>query len=335
MSKLPEISIIIPVYNVERYIADCLNSVIKNSEHFEEGDIEIILVNDGSSDKSGEIAAYFSRKFNFINLYSQENQGLSAARNTGLTKAQGKYIFFLDSDDTIADDALFVLYTFAEKNECDVCQCGMLYSFGDSRDYVAADTNGFDKPCVLSSIEAMSFFIDNEKIKSFACGKLYKSTLIKNRPFLIGRFFEDIYWQPMVIGACVRYGVINKPYYNYRQRSESITGTFSFRKLDLLTGYLVLLEYVKLNYPQLYHKTVRKYWTIKTSFDNSLKLYECKTDDLQRSRLDSINKESDFLFQTELSNDISYLLYTHLPHIFRIGIKIRNALIKTKRLIKR
>lgn len=335
MSDAPEISVVIPVYNVADYLEECLDSVLKCKEKFPEGAIEVILVNDGSSDNSPEIAKVFCEKNDCMTLYEQENQGLSAARNQGVSHADGKYIFFLDSDDTLDAKALQELYIYAEQHNCDICQCGMLYSFGDSRDYVSEDTTGFNAPTTITSSEAMELFIENVKIKSFACGKLYKASLIKNRPFLIGRYFEDLFWQPGVIGAGTRYGIINKPLYNYRQRADSITGSFSFRKLDLLTGYLTLIEYLRINFPHLIHQAVKKYWTIKRIFDMELSGFAEKPCELAQARLYVINENSQELFDYELKYDFSYNLYLRMPILFRMGQKLNNAWVKFKNLVIR
>lgn len=114
--KKPLVTIIIPVYNVEKYIAECLNSVIRQTY----SNIEVIIINDGSNDNSYEIIESYSKKYNNLKIIDQENKGQSVARNVGLTKAKGKYIYFLDSDDYIKDITIENLVSKMEENKLDL-----------------------------------------------------------------------------------------------------------------------------------------------------------------------------------------------------------------------
>src|SRR5690625_3677419 len=114
--KKPLVTIIIPVYNVEKYIAECLNSVIRQTY----SNIEVIIINDGSNDNSYEIIESYSKKYNNLKIIDQENKGQSVARNVGLTKAKGKYIYFLDSDDYIKDITIENLVSKMEENNLDL-----------------------------------------------------------------------------------------------------------------------------------------------------------------------------------------------------------------------
>ena len=110
------ISVIIPVYNVEKYLNACIESVLSQSFN----DYEIILVDDGSTDNSGALCDEFAAKYDSISVIHQENKGLGGARNTGIDAAKGSYILFLDSDDTIDPDCLKICYEKAEKHNCDM-----------------------------------------------------------------------------------------------------------------------------------------------------------------------------------------------------------------------
>lgn len=112
----PKVSVIIPVYNVEKYLADCLDSVVNQTLE----EVEIICVNDGSTDSSESILKQYSCAYNNITVIKQENQGLSCARNAGILHARGEYIYFLDSDDRITANAMEEMYNLAHKDELDV-----------------------------------------------------------------------------------------------------------------------------------------------------------------------------------------------------------------------
>lgn len=120
---LPKISIIVPVYNVENYVSKCIESIINQTYK----DVEIIIVNDGSTDKSGDICDYYSKKDARIILIHQENQGLSMARNNALDIASGDYIGFVDSDDWIAPDMYGTLYNNAIEHDADISMCNFYY----------------------------------------------------------------------------------------------------------------------------------------------------------------------------------------------------------------
>lgn len=326
----PLISIIIPIYNVEHYIQECLDSVIRNISYFKDDQVEVLLINDGSTDNSGVIARSYADKYDNFIFLEQSNAGLSEARNTGVHKANGQYIFFLDSDDQLIDTALYDLHTFAEHNKCDICQGGMLYYFGDSRDYLSDDTYGFFHSKILNQVEALKLLIENRKIKSFACGKLYKKELIKEKLFDSGRFFEDIFWQHRIVGACKIYGALNKPVYKYRQREDSITGSFSPKKIDLLDGYDEMISYIRANYPELYKLIIYKFWTIYVIFNRQLAKSNVTLNSTQRQRLQLIGNKYELIFPKVLKYDIHYRLYSDWRVGYSVLTKFENLYEKVK-----
>lgn len=314
-----KISVIIPVYNVENYIDECLQSVLKNMQLFEDGEVEVILINDGSTDQSEAICKNYANHNAYVNLYSQANAGLSAARNNAISKALGEYIFFLDSDDKLADSALRLLYDYAAENGCEITQCGMLYYFGDNRDYVAADVNKIDKPHIVERGTAMKLLIENDIIKNFACGKLYQACLIKNELFPIGKYFEDMYWQHNIINKCSSYGIIGEPLYIYRQRESSISGKFSLRRLDMLKGYECRLIFIQNNYPNLTELIVSKLWHFIVSLEEEISR-NCSTDEIEHAKkvVNVWKSKYTDLFRNNLSNEFDYKLYRISPRLFEL-----------------
>ena len=121
----PKVSIIVPIYNVEKYIHKCIDSIL--SQTFT--DFELILVDDGSPDKCGEICEQYALKDNRIKVVHKENGGLSDARNAGIDVASGKYIYFIDSDDWISPNSIISLLNFAEDNQCEIVQGGFYYAY--------------------------------------------------------------------------------------------------------------------------------------------------------------------------------------------------------------
>lgn len=179
------ISIIIPVYNVEKYLERCVNSVLKQSYN----DLEIILVDDGSTDNSGKICDRFKKKDDRIIVIHQRNQGLSAARNIGITKANGEYIAFVDSDDYILDDMYETLYKNLIKNDADISICKYQCVSENQKIDFSLDSNNI---IIMDKVKAMNELLLDKTITNHAWNKLYKKDIFNNTKFPIGKKFEDI-----------------------------------------------------------------------------------------------------------------------------------------------
>lgn len=251
---MPKVSIIIPVYNVAEYLKQCLDSIYSQVKD----NYEVILIDDGSSDNSGKICDEYAANDNRIIVIHKENGGLSDARNAGIKIATKEYIYFVDSDDWLAPNAISTLLDFAIENNCEVVQSGLYYAYND---YLLYD-NSRKSPFILNREQAMKELIKNDYIKNFAWGKLYKTEIVKKHLFVKGVYFEDSYWQHHIIHETSNYGVIPTPLYYYRQRNESISGTFSLKILDLLKGYERRLLFISMKYPQYTNLMAKKLWEI-------------------------------------------------------------------------
>lgn len=259
------ISVIIPVYNVAPYLAKCLDSVIKQTYT----DIEIIIIDDGSTDESGEICDYYTTLDNRIQVIHKDNAGLSSARNVGMDNAKGEWIFFIDSDDWLNINVLNNLYLFAISNECDIVQCNHYYAYDNYLLYRLA-TKKENKINVLDRKEAIRQLIINDRIKNFAWGKIYKTDLLRNLKFPEGKYFEDSFWQHLVFHRASKIGIINTPSYFYRQRKDSISGQPSTKINDLLEGYSQRLEFITVHYPELKHLMIKKCQDLSMTFYSSI-----------------------------------------------------------------
>lgn len=253
----PRISIVIPIYNVEPYLRQCIDSIGLLGQE----DIEIILVNDGSTDGGGKICEEYAAKWDNVKLINKSNGGLSDARNCGTEMAKGDYIYYLDSDDWLAPGAIETLYDFASKNDCEVVQGGFYYAFEDHLEYDDRWIKDDDKPFVLGREEAMRQLMKNEYVKNFAWGRLYKADIAKKYKFPFGKYFEDSYWQHLIIHEIKQYGVIPAPLYYYRQRKDSISGKSSNKLLDLFCGLETQLAFIKEHYPDLTSILADRLWT--------------------------------------------------------------------------
>lgn len=300
------ISIIIPVFNVQEYLPKCLDSLYSQLKD----NMEVILVNDGSTDNSLAICKQYAEKYtNNTIIIDKDNGGLSDARNIGTEVASGDYVYYLDSDDWLAPNAISTLYDFAIQNNCEIVQGGFYYAY---EDYLLYDYS--IKTKVLNREKAMLELITNESIKDFSWGKLYKTDIVKKHMFPQGKYFEDAYWQHLIVHDIAHYGIVPTPLYYYRQRSSGISGTFSLKSLDLLQGYGERLEFIKDYYPNYSAKMVLSLWDTFYSLMSVAK----KQENLKKAYEDyweELNEKYGSLFEKYLSSDIRFRIWKSYPSI--------------------
>lgn len=209
------ISVIIPVYNSEKYLEDCLNTVIDQTYK----DLEIICVNDGSTDKSLSILTQFSQRDSRIKVISKHNEGVSSARNTGIDCATGEYIAFVDSDDEL-DVALYeTLFQLAKECDADVTHCS--YQKIDL-DGTRRDIGGSGIILEQESEEAIDFLLKGKYFTGSPCNKLYKrDTVDKSRFDETLKINEDVWFNFEVFCKSERIVFVDKPLYKYYEREFS------------------------------------------------------------------------------------------------------------------
>lgn len=232
------ISIIVPIYNTSLYLEKCLTSIQNQTYKL----IEVLLINDGSTDISQEICKRFVETDNRFKLIEQPNGGRSVARNTGLAHATGQFIGFIDSDDWIDNDMFEVLYKKQQQTNADIIQCGLYYHKpGKERSMTIG------KELHLSSQEALEMVFDDKKMKSYLCTNLYASHLFQGITFPIGRNFEDIAVAYQLIAKCNALVYIPEMKYHYIVSHTSVSHS-EFRlkdKLDYLLSTNEQYEYAK------------------------------------------------------------------------------------------
>ena len=230
----PAISVIIPIYNVEKYISGCLESVL----HQTFSDIEIICVNDGSTDNSDKILAEYAAQNTCIKVLTQTNKGQSAARNLAISKARGKYIYFIDSDDKIHPQTLEILYNVAEKTSSPIV------TFAETKKY-CSDKINIDELSYRILTPALPNLLQNIASSSVIWNKLYETKLIKNKPFIEGIYFEDWPWVTCLFAEIPHYIEVPYALYNYNtQNTSTMRSQWTVRKLnDFATGIRAVKEY--------------------------------------------------------------------------------------------
>lgn len=220
------VSVIVPIYNVENYLRDCLVSLEKQTLN----NIEVILVNDGSTDESEKVAKEFVERNDNFFLVNRDNGGLSAARNTGLDLASGEYIYFLDSDDFISDNALEMLYNKAKLYDLDQIRFSA-YIFEDgTNDYqwVGNSQSGYkytgDYPDIMTGVDFYKYSIKKKNYYPSSCLIFTKKDVINNNNlrFLEGILHEDNLFNFELTIKCAKVSLINEPLYYRRYRKGSI-----------------------------------------------------------------------------------------------------------------
>ncbi len=242
----PLISVIIPVYNVEKYIRQCLNSIIAQTYT----NLEIILVDDGSTDNSGKICDEYAKKDNRIKVIHKQNEGLPSARNVALKVCSGQYVGFVDSDDHISSDMYEYLYNLITENNADISMCNMFIEKNEQR-------------IKSNIIDTLYKCVTQEEFFKFPCwrvvwNKLYRSSLLRNFSFTSGiSYGEDTLFLFEVITHSDKMAIGNKQKYYYRENSSSITHKFNKRNMQYLDIEKRIMDYAKVNnLPQLYKQAL-------------------------------------------------------------------------------
>lgn len=233
---MTKVSVIVPVYNTENFLERCLNSLVNQTLN----DMEIIVVNDGSTDASQEIIDRFANDFpNIIRAYRKKNGGLSSARNYGLDKATGEYIGFIDSDDYVELDMFEKMYNKACSRSFDVVVCGVRYVYKE-KTFIASSRINND---LISKDQVKNHMVD---IYPAAWNKIYKCNLFNVR-FKKGIWYEDVEFLYRLFPYVNSIGVVKEPLINYVQRDGAITHTFDERVYDYISNWNGIVQFYKSN----------------------------------------------------------------------------------------
>ena len=242
-----KVSVIIPVYNAEKYLAECLNSVLRQTYQ----NIEIVAVDDGSQDASGHILDEFAKEYNNIIVIHTGNGGVSCARNIGLTNANGEFIMFLDSDDLLTCNAVEILLRDLKDDNADIATCLMNSEVNSD----AIDCEGTEK-IVWSGTEGLEKSLEDNPFTYSSCAKLFKRRILEQVRFVEGRkIHEDSYFiffalinQPTVVAR-------NAYIYQYRPNEDSAShAAFSKKYFDILYFAQEKYKIIEQQYPHLLGK---------------------------------------------------------------------------------
>lgn len=239
------ISVIVPIYNVEKYLDRCVDSIINQTYK----NLEIILVDDGSPDNCPQMCDDYAKKDSRIKVVHKKNGGLSDARNAGMKVATGEYVSFIDSDDYVSLDFYETLFQTMIDNDSDIVECGVVKFYED---------NNFDeysddlKVTNYDTLDGLEGLINENPFKQHVWNKLYKTNIALDISYAVGKLNEDEFWTYQTFGKAKKVTRINKTMYYYFQRNGSIMGNgYNIRRLDALEGKMNRQAYIEKNFPTL------------------------------------------------------------------------------------
>lgn len=242
----PLISVVIPVYNVRSYLEACVESVLCQTYR----NLQIVLVDDGSTDGSGGICDRYAKADGRVSVIHQKNGGLSAARNAGIGYSSGAFITFVDSDDILLPDAIEYLYGLSEATGANmsVCQRALI----DENGAALPERGRYKNRSFRGNGRCMAGHFRAKEFHGAAWGKLYRRWLFNALRFPEGKCCEDVFVAYMVAANCQTIAIGREKKYLYRMRKNSIIhGEFSQRYLDAVEGALLQLDFVENLYPRL------------------------------------------------------------------------------------
>ena len=303
---MPAISVIVPVYKVETYIYRCIDSIL--SQTFR--DFELILVDDGSRDKCGDICDEYAKQDNRIQVIHQKNGGLSAARNTGigwsLKYSDSEWLNFIDSDDYVHPRYLETLYSIVKGKNVLLASCNYAMTKGE-------DLEVDEENKTVRLLTSKQYYCENAVSATVAWGKLYQKHLFDNIRFPVGRYHEDEFTTYKLLFKCKKIGVISQPLYAYYQNHDGITHSVPWSKL-----------------------TLHKIDALSEQIDY-FRVHHCTTAEMQRliiciDKLKQVRTHSDLFSENELNHiqELRNKLFQQYPNIlFFSDFIIKNKRYKT------
>ncbi|WP_164667390.1 glycosyltransferase family 2 protein [Virgibacillus doumboii] len=244
MLQKGKVSVVVPVYKVEKYIHRCVDSILNQTYT----NLEVILVDDGSPDNCGAIVDKYRVTDERIKVIHKENGGLSDARNHGMKHVIGEFTMFVDSDDWIEPKMVEQMVKYSREYQADVVQSAFYYAYDDK---ILLDKRYFRENALLDNHSLMYELLVNERVKNFAWGKLYKTELISDIPFKKGVLFEDVFWAHHVMHRVKRFLLLQQPLYYYLQRDDSIVASYTPRNLDIIKGLKERHRFIEEYYGEL------------------------------------------------------------------------------------
>ena len=240
------VTIIVPVYNVEKFLTRCVDSITHQTYQ----NLEILLINDGSTDSSLQVCEELKKSDDRIVVFDKKNEGLSSTRNFGIKRATGKWLSFIDSDDYIEPNMIATLLSVNKTNNTKIA-CGGRYDvYEDTKNKIKGLCPLKDE--VIEAKEGIRRILNWQNLDSSACDKLFSADLWNDISFPVGRIVEDVAVMYRVFDEADRISMVAKPFYCYFHRSNSITtSSYSDKSLIVIDNVKVIGAFVSEKYPEL------------------------------------------------------------------------------------
>ncbi|MCI8391817.1 MAG: glycosyltransferase family 2 protein [Roseburia sp.] len=282
--KNVKISVIIPVYNVIDFLKECLGSVLNQTYK----NLEIILVDDGSTDGSSQICDEYKKKDRRIQVIHKENGGLSDARNAGIKIAQGEYFSFIDSDDWIHEDTYRILADKIKQNHADIICFGMIELYENKRNTLYLPQSAE----IVNTEEALKRLMIGTNCGPSVCNKLFKRSMFENIQFPVGKISEDIAVIYNIFDHAHQVEFINESFYYYRHRSNSITtAPYSIKNLVIVDYAKDMICYMREKHPALVGYAQTYYANTLISVSSRILALNNKEKKLYKQKLSEYKKE--------------------------------------------
>lgn len=317
MTKSPQISIIIPIYNVERYLRQCIDSILAQTFT----DFELLLIDDGSPDGCPAICDEYAEKDARIRVFHKQNGGVTSARNKGLNNANGNWIIYIDGDDWIEPTYVEELYNAAINNEADIAICGFRFVYEDGSSVI-------EHPTIWDDNKQASLNRYIASIWTTACGTIQKSSLYKDNGVQSPKdltFCEDFHLMVRLCYFANKVVSIDRPLYNYRQRSSSIVHSLNDKTWrDELSTYLEIIDFFRNQGKLETYKKVMAWRTLKTS--NGMTLDLSRFDEFKKYNPDKKDYIWDCPFIEFKLKILAWLITHNCESIARMIIRLRELL---------
>ena len=311
------VSVIVPIYKIERYLHQCIDSILEQTFT----DFELLLIDDGSPDGCPTICDEYAKKDTRIRVFHKHNGGLTSARNYGLDNAKGDWIMHIDGDDWIEPTYVEELYNAAIKNNADIAICGLRFAYEDGSSVIEHPTTWDD-----NKQASLNRYIAN--IWTTACGSIQKSSLYKDNGVQSPKnltFCEDFHLMVRLCYFANKVISIDRPLYNYRQRSSSIVHSLNDKTWrDELSTYLEIIDFFRNQGELETYKKVMSWRTLKTS--NGMTLDLSRFEEFKKYNPDKKDYIWDCPFIEFKLKILAWLITHNCEPIARMIIRLRELL---------
>ncbi|WP_285814717.1 glycosyltransferase family 2 protein [Thomasclavelia cocleata] len=307
------ISVIVPVYNVEKCLSCCIESIINQTYH----NIEIILVDDGSTDKSGDICDNYAKKDKRIKVLHKTNGGLSDARNCGIDKAKGKYITFIDSDDYVSKYYCQILLDTLVKYDVDVS----IGNYKRVNEYTQddLDISEYDVDILTGKQVCFKLYTKQAIQITIACGKLYKSNFFEKYRYPVGKIHEDEYVTYKILFESKKVAVLDEQIYFYRINMDGIIlSGFSLKRFDAIQAFEERVIYFKEHNEYELMKLAEKDKNLALAQYNIIARSVHINKEIPDQYKMSLFKSIRILKNILIPNDFEYFMYQYYPNSIKI-----------------